>query len=168
MTKLLSVTKTGPEPIDPRRCPWIVPPQDAIEFDWYGSVALPANAPGTATVFSFKVPQGRNALMRAFGIDFTANGGAAFTPNVLPVQLVFSLAADALGTQFPGYSKFSFLPGSVIQPTPFAFGLQAKGGQTVTLTVTNNTIVNTTQFVAGRILGWYYPDKREPKDIGYQ
>lgn len=146
--------------------PWLLPPADFLNFDKYGAVALPAIA-ATATILSFKVPQGRNGRITGLGIDFTANGGAAFTQNVLPAQLTFSIGADQYAAAFADYEQFTYLPGAVSLPVSIA-GVMVKEGQTITVTVTNNTIVATTQFLGARLLGYWYPKKREPQDAGYQ
>ena len=162
--------------------PWLFPTSDFLAFDKgpgtgdnaTGAVALPALT-ATSTVLQFTVPNGRNGRIAAIGINVVPNGGAAFVPGILPPQLAFSIAADqppgaAAGTvpgAFPDYGMFNFLPGAVIQPTPVA-GLMIFEGQLITVTVTNLTLAVTTQFVAARLLGYFFPKKRQPKDAGYQ
>jgi hypothetical protein len=162
--QLVAAAKASPT--EANRTPWLYQTSDFINFDKYGAVALPAI--GTqATVLSFTVPNGRNGRITALGIDFTANGGAAFTQNVLPAQLTFSIQADQTASIFADYGAFNYLPGAVSLPVSIA-GLMIKEGQIITVMVINNTIVATTQFLGARLLGYYYPKKREPSDSGYQ
>lgn len=159
--------------------PWQIPPVDFVHFDVgpgsqvsgasTGAVALPAIG-STATILQFRVPRGRNGRITHFGIDFVTNGGAAFTVGVLPVQLTFSFFRDfsqgTKGQLFPGYEMFSFLPGSTIQPIAFVDGLMMVENQLVTLQVTNASVAVTTQFLCARVVGYYYPKLREPKEYG--
>jgi hypothetical protein len=161
--------------------PWLYPTVDFLHFDKgpgsgdavggvvSGSIALPAVG-ANAIVLQWKVPRGRNGRITHFGIDVVANGGAAFTVGIVPPQLSFSFFLDAsqgtTGSLFPDYENFSFLPGSTINPTQFADGLMIVENQLVTLVVNNLTLVKTTQFVAGRCIGYYYPKNREPRESG--
>jgi len=149
---------------------WLYPPVDAIELNKFASVALPAVG-AVATVLQFTVPRGRNCRIVSFGIDFVANGGAAFTVGIVPPQLSFQFFRDAsqgvTGDLFPDFENFSFLPGSTILPAALGMGLFAVENQLVTLTVTNPAaggIAKTSQFVCARAVGYFYPKNREPKE----
>jgi hypothetical protein len=153
--------------------PWLLPTSDFLNMDKFGSVALPAIG-ATATVLQFTVAQGRFGRVDSLGIDFVANGGVAFVPGVVPATLLFSITADTVtpgaggaAGAFPDYGQFSFLPGTVIRPTPIA-GLMLLEGQTITVTVTNVSLAVTTQFVAARLKGYWYPKRRQPRSAGFQ
>jgi len=135
-------------------------PGDATPWGW-GVVPLPALG-ATATLLTWTVPKGRDGKITALGIDFVAQGGAAFVQGSLPAQLTFALLAD--NTAFPDFGSFNYLPGSVTSPSPVA-GLIIKEGQVISLTVTNNAIggiVVTTQTLAARIQGYYWNKNRSP------
>lgn len=129
-----------------------------------GSVALPAIG-ATATVLTYTVPKGRYGRITALAIDMVANGGNAFTPGVLPPELTFSIQIDRRPVK--GYEQFNFLPGAVISPTQIA-GIMLKENQVVTILVTNNTIVKSTQFVAARIQGYLFSKNLQARHQGYQ
>jgi hypothetical protein len=150
--------------------PWLYPTADFKNFDKYGAVALPANDGVTlATILKFTVPNGRMAKITQIGIDFVANGGAAYTQGLVVAQLIFSLQAD--GKPFSDYEQFPFLPGAVSAPTPIN-GLMLREGQVITLTVKNSNgaagIVVTTQSLAARILGYTFSKKLWPRIMGLQ
>jgi len=161
--------------------PWLNPTSDFLPFDKgpgsgdnsTGSVALPAIG-ATATILQFTVQGGRFGRVMALGIDFIANGGAAFTPSLVPAQLVFSITQDAvtqtgggMPAPFPDYGAFTFLPGSVILPVPIA-GLMLKENQLVKVSVKNISVVVTTQFLAARLVGYFYPKRRQSPNAGFQ
>jgi len=146
--------------------PWLYPTVDFLNLDKFSSVALPSIG-STATILSFLVPAGRNGRIAAVGLDFVANGGAAFTQGLLPLQLTFSISTDVRGYGFPDFGSFGFSPGPVSAPTPIA-GLMIKDGQRIVCTVTNNSITASTQFVAMRLLGYFYGKIFEPRGTSYQ
>ena len=145
--------------------PWLFPPSDYRDLEKYGSVALPAIG-ASAIVLQFIVQSGRAAKITAVGIDFTANGGAAFTQNVLPFQLTFNLLLNGRPAFFD-WAVFNYLPGSVSLPDIIS-GIQLREGQTVAVQVTNNSLVVTTQFVAARLQGYFYSNALEAKILGNQ
>jgi hypothetical protein len=145
--------------------PWLYPTADFVNFDKYGAVALPAIG-ATATILTFKVDNGRMGKITQLGIDFVANGGAAYTQGIVPAQLIFSIQADGK-TSFRDYEQFQFLPGAVSAPTPIN-GLMLREQQTITVTVKNVSIVVTTQFLSARVLGYTFSKKLWPKIMGLQ
>lgn len=146
--------------------PWVFPSSDFLNFMKYGSVALPASGAAPVTILSFKVPNGRYGKISAIGADFVANGGAAFTQGVVPAELSLTLAAD--GVPFQDLGQFNYLPGaSASNPLAIA-GLMIREGQLITLTVSNLTIVASTQFVEALVTGYYYSKNLQPKGMGYQ
>jgi hypothetical protein len=146
--------------------PWLYPTADFLNLDKAGAVALPAIG-SSATILSFKLPNGRNGKITQLGIDFVTNGGAVFNQGVIPFQLAFQIATDAKGYSFQDYESFFFSPGAVSAPTPIN-GLMIKEGQTIFVKVTNNSIVVTTQFLAARLLGYTYSKNLEPNMLSYQ
>jgi hypothetical protein len=168
--------------LEGNQTPWLLPTSDFLNLDkgpgngnatGPGSVALPAIG-ATAIILQFTVAQGRFGRVDSLGIDFVANGGVAFVPGVVPATLLFSITADTVtpgaggaAGAFPDYGQFSFLPGTVIRPTPIA-GLMLLEGQTITVTVTNVSLAVTTQFVAARLKGYWYPKRRQPRSAGFQ
>jgi hypothetical protein len=143
--------------------PWLWPTADFREFHKYGSVALPA---ATATVVSFTVPNGRNGRITGLGMDFQANGGAAFTQDVLPYELTFAILVNNQPA-FYDLASFNYLIGSVSVPFGLT-GLLIKEAQTISLTVTNNAIAVGTQFVAAHFTGYFYGKQYEPAILGAQ
>jgi hypothetical protein len=146
--------------------PWLYPPADFLSFDKFGAVALPAIA-ASATILSFTVPNGRNGRVTQLGIDFVANGGAAYVQGVVPAPLTFQIVHDAPAFPFPDYEGFLFSPGAVSAPTPIN-GLMLAEGQVINIKVMNNTIVVTTQFLSARLLGYWYSKNLEPKNMSYR
>lgn len=155
--------------------PWLFPPSDYLNLDVgpgpstiggqanNGAVAIPAVA-GKATILTYIVPQGRVAKISAIGIDFLANGGAAFVEAVIPPTLVFNVLVD--NKPVPGFGAFSFLPGSVSTPNGTA-GFFAKPGQRITIVVNNISLAATTQTLAARIQGYLLSETLYNKMQGY-
>lgn len=161
--------------------PWLYPTQDFLNFDKYGTVALPAT--GTANQVSvggtvsngvitynaasnlpFFVPKGSNGYIKTIALDFVANAGAAWTQGVLPPQLQFALFVNQQAAF--DYGSFFYSPGTVISPTPVA-GVPIKETQLVQLFLTNLTLVNTTQYVEARLQGYFYGKQYEPKGLAF-
>jgi hypothetical protein len=150
---------------------WLLQPSSFLDIDKVGYIALPAIGV-TAIILQFQIPSGRNAKLAAIGMDFVPNGATTtglFIQGVLPFQLAFKLNTSAVGTSFGDFALFNYLPGSVSAPMPIA-GLMVKESQTVTLSVTNVSVVVAapTQFVGAHIQGYSYPKNLEPKNMGYQ
>lgn len=149
--------------------PWLIQPSDFVNLDVgpspsTGAVALPAVS-AQAVILTYTVPNGRYGKITGLGIDFIANGGAAYTPGALPAELTFSMAID--GRVVNGYQNFQYLPGSVISPTYIA-GIMLKENQVVTISVFNIGIAVTTQSVAARIIGYLYSKKLHSVLSGFQ
>jgi hypothetical protein len=155
----------GSRPEDGNLYPWLIPTSDFADFEKYGSVALPAVGAG-ATIVTFQVPQGYNGRITALGMDFAANGGAAFTQDVVPFQLSFGMFLNGQPA-FRDFSNFNYLFGSVSAPQAIA-GIMIKEGQQIALRVINNSIVVTTQFVAAHFQGYFYGKNYEPRILGNQ
>jgi len=146
--------------------PWVFPSSDFLNFQKYGTIALPGGGGAIGTIISFKVPNGRYGKITSLGIDFVANGGAGFTQGVLPAQLTLNLAAD--GVPFQDFGNFTYLPGTASAPLAMS-GLMIREGQLITLTVQNTGgIAVTTQFVEALIQGYYYSKNLQPKRMSYQ
>lgn len=152
--------------LEGNKTPWLLPTSDFLNLDKYGAVLLPAIG-ASATILTFTVAQGRNCRVNQLGIDFTANGGAAFVQNFLPFQLQFSIVTDNPLQPLPDYGSFNYLPGAVSLPVPIA-GLMLKEGQVVNVLVKNLTLAVTAQTLGARLLGYLYPKKREQRNGGFQ
>jgi hypothetical protein len=159
--------------------PWLYPTSDFINFDKYGTVALPAigataGIGGTvsgaaitnnaASSLPFVVPVGYNGFVKTMALDFVANAGAAWTQGVLPPQLQFGMSVSQ-GSAYD-YGTFFFSPGTVPAPSPLA-GIPIKEQQIVQMFVTNLTLTQTTQFVEARLQGYYYGKTLEPTSLAY-
>jgi hypothetical protein len=151
---------------------WLLQPSSFLDLDKYGSVQLPAMG-AKATILTFTIPNGRYAKISGIGIDFQANGntaaGTVFLQNVQPFQLTFNLTNGAIGTGWSDFASFNYLPGAVSAPMGIA-GLMAKEGQTITLSVTNNTMTvgGTPQWIGAHLQGYFYPKSLEPPHMGNQ
>lgn len=154
--------------------PWLYPTSDFLAFDKWGCVALPAvNTPtfigGTiannqitwnaASNLPFIVPKGLHGFIKTIAAELVANGGAAWTPGVLPPQMQLAIQVN----QNPAfdYGSFFYSPGLVQAPTPVA-GIPIKELNLVAGIVTNLTLVVTTQFVTMRLQGYFYGKQFEP------
>lgn len=152
------------------QAPWLIQPSDFVNLDvgpspTNGVIALPATSGTPTPILTYAVPNGRYGKIIALGIDFIANGGAAYTPGALPAELTFSITID--GRVVNGYENFQFLPGSVTHPTYIA-GLMLKENQTVIIGVVNLSLAVTTQSIAARILGYLYSKKLHSNLSGFQ
>jgi hypothetical protein len=151
------------------RYPHLYPTFDYQAVDKYGTVALPAIGAGftvignnASSLLPFVVPNGFNGFIKVIANDFVANGGAAWTPGVIPQQLAFEILRDT--NPVVDYGNFSYSAGTVVSPTPIA-GFPIKEGETVSMLVSNLGIVVTTQFVEARLQGYYYGKQLEPKEM---
>jgi hypothetical protein len=163
--------------------PWLYPTSDFQNFDKYGTVLLPATgtanavyvggtvsgATGAITLnaasnLPFYVPIGYNGFIKTLALDFVANGGAAWTQGVLPPALQFALQVNF--QPVVDYGAFFFSPGTVIAPSPIA-GVPIKEQNLVALILTNLTLANTTQYVEGRLQGYFYGKALEPKGLAF-
>lgn len=159
--------------------PWLYPTSDFQNFDRYGTVALGAAgvltsiggtvtnnviANNAASSLPFFVPPGANGFIKTMAAEVVANGGAAWTPGVLPPQVQLGLFVN--GRQAFDYGQFFFSPAVVISPTPVA-GIPIKETNLVQMFVTNKTLANTTQFVQARLQGYFYGKQFEPKNLAF-
>lgn len=147
--------------------PWLFPTSDSRDLNVYGSVALPAIGAGNKVrILLRKISAGRSALITGVGVDYNANGGAAFTPHVQPFELSFAVVLN--GQAFPGdWALFNFLPGSVSSPDPVS-GWKLRENDQIELWVWNNSIVVTTQWIGARIRGYQYSKNFDPASRGAQ
>lgn len=159
--------------------PWLYPTADFKNFDkgpgngdaaGVGAVALPAIG-ASAVILQFKVPNGRCGKITQMGIDFVTSPSPA-TPAIylqgsLPAPLTFNLTTN--GKPFQDYGFFQFSPGAVSAPTPIN-GVMLFENNLIVLSVTNNTVVVTAgeQWLAARIMGYYFSKNLMPKIMGMQ
>lgn len=159
--------------------PWLYPTADFKNFDKgpgngdpiggnpSGSVALPAIG-ATSVILQFTVPNGRAGKITQMGIDFVISGSpATYIQGMLPAPLTFSLKTN--NKPFQDYGSFQYSPGAVSAPTPIN-GVMLFENNVITLSVTNNTIVVTAneQWLAARIIGYYFSKNLLPKIMGMQ
>jgi len=137
--------------------PWIYPPAEAEPFDWPGTVALPAiNA--TAAILSFRVPKGRNGIIRAYanqmaGGNFVDGSG----------QISFSINHD--DQPFRYYNNIRFSLGLIEDPVYHPFGLRVFDGQVITFKIKNLALVVGAQIINARMMGYYYPTKYDDPQL---
>jgi hypothetical protein len=153
---------------------WLYPTPDFQNFDKYGTVALPAetvsatiggpiSALNASSSMPWAVPQRRNGFIKTMAIEYVPNGGEAWTPGVLPAELTFDLTVN--NAAVPDYGNIAYSPGAINAPTPCA-GIPIKEKNQVLLTVTNNSLTVTTQYVHARLQGYYYGKQFEPTAMG--
>jgi hypothetical protein len=166
--------ESGPPPTQPgagtagvgNLLPWLYPTADFVNFDKFGAVALPAAGGAAATILKFRVDNGRMGKITQMGIDFVANGGAAYVQGIVPPQLTFSIQADGK-TSFRDYEQFFFLQGAVSAPTPIN-GLMLRERDEVHIAVFNVSLTVSTQFVTARALGYSFSKKYWSRLMGPQ
>jgi len=160
--------------------PWLYPTADFKNFDKFNAVALPAVG-AWSDILIFSVEQGRAGKITQLGIDFVANGGAAYTQGLASPTLLFFLGVNGSpaiagrpGKPFADYApgssaapKFAFLPGAVSAPTPIN-GLMLRERDEVYVAVFNVSLVVTTQSLAARVLGYSFSKKYWSKLMGPQ
>jgi len=155
--------------------PWLYPTADFKNVDKFGAVLLPAVG-AWSDILVASVEQGRCVKLTQLGIDFVANGGAAFLQGAVPAQLKFFIGVNGSpaiagrpGKAFPDYSPniFQYLPGAVSAPTPIN-GLMLRERDELHVAVFNVSVVVTTQSLAARVLGYSFSKKYWSKLMGPQ
>ncbi len=139
--------------------PWIYPPPNFENIDLFAYVALPAIA-ATATVISYTVPPGRNAIINRVANNFVGGGWVEGSGD-----LVWRILVD--GTPPPGATNYDNILGSLgnpASPIPIA-GFRIYENQVLTLVVFNSAVVVAGQRSGGRLMGYNYPREAEEADI---
>lgn len=142
--------------------PWIIPPVNSQRFDVSNYVAFPAIA-GKATVVKYLIPAGRNGVLWKIANNFVGGGwtegGGAIT---------WQIFIDAQQTQaLQGYQNILTSLGNPSNPVEIPFGRLLEN-QTLSLVVSNASIIVAGQLSGGRLMGWHYPKQYDDPYIGIQ
>jgi hypothetical protein len=140
--------------------PWIYPPPEAEPIDLINYVALPAIG-ASATIVTQMIESGYNAVIRAYGNNFVGGGWTEGSGSV-----TWQIAIDS--APVPGYDLIPASLGSPANPVTHPSGFRVLEGQTVTLIVTNVSVVLAGQLSGGRLLGYYYPKEYDDASRGSQ
>jgi hypothetical protein len=142
-------------PMPVRKPIWVDPPDQWENVDLLNYIALPAQA-AQSNVISFKVPNGRNGVIRKVGNNFVGGGWVEGSGAV-----VWQILVD--GAPPPGAVNYDSILGSLGSPAnPVEIaGFRIFEGQTLTLVVKNILIVVAGQLSGGRFVGYLYPREME-------
>jgi hypothetical protein len=141
-------------------------PPDGEEFRWATAVTLPAIG-ATATVVSFVVPKGRNAVINFLANEFVGGGFQSGTGNI-----VWQLYRDATGFAqgkgkvMPNFDNITMSLGAVNNP-PRLNGLLASEQQLVALIIKNVSVVTSGQQILGLLGGYYIPNDLVPATFAF-
>lgn len=135
------------------------PPNNWENVDQLGYVALPAiNA--AATILSFRVPQGRNGIIRKVANNFIGGGWTEGSGSV-----VWQILAD--GAPPPGATSYNNILGSLgspANPTEIP-GFRIFENQVISVVINNVSVVVAGQDVGARLVGYFYPRDLEDANI---
>lgn len=134
-------------------------PNNWENIDQLAYVALPAIG-ADAVIISFKVPPGRNGIIRKVGNNFVGGGWTEGTGDV-----VWKILAD--GTPPPGATSYNNILGSLgspANPTEIP-GFRIFENQLITVEATNVNVVVAGQLVGARLVGYLYPRELEDANI---
>ena len=142
-------TKPSGVVYDPK-APWIEPPPEAEAIDPVNWATLTA-AVSTIVVLDFTVPEGRDGVIKLFGMQVF---GAGWTEGT--TQLVWRILID--GQPVRNYSNILASLGNVGNPAPLGgrAGLRIFEGNRVQVICVNNAVVAGGQQLGARMGGWYY------------
>jgi hypothetical protein len=129
--------------------PTIWPPPEREPIDLVTYVPLPAIG-ATAIIVSQLIEPGYNAIIRAYANNFVGGGWVEGSGSVLWQIVIDSAPA-------PGYDSIPASLGSPANPVYHPCGIRVMEGQTVSLLVTNVSVVLAGQLSGGRLMGYYYP-----------
>jgi hypothetical protein len=148
---------TSAQPVElPAR---LFPPAQWENVDQFAYVALPAVA-ARAVIISFKVPIGRNGIIKKIANNFVGGGFQEGQGNI-----IWRVLVD--GAPPPGANSYDSISGSLgspASPTEIA-GFRIFENQTVQLVADNIAIVVAGQLVGGRLVGYLYPRELEMDDV---
>jgi hypothetical protein len=132
---------------------WLKPSAASEAFDFVNYVALPSV--GTESVIiSFKVPEGRNGIIKRFGNVYV---GAGFTEGAgaLQWQLLHNNVPIA------NYQNIPASLGATANPSEVA-SIRIKENELIQLVLNNLSLAVGGAFTGGRLGGWFYPVEEEP------
>jgi hypothetical protein len=140
-----------------RMPPWIYPPAEFQPIDLIDYVPLPAVG-ATAVILTQQIEPGNNAVITGLANNFVGGGFVEGSG-----ELYWTIALD--GDPVAGYDHILASLGSPASPTTHPSGFRVFEGQTITMSVTNVSIVVAGQRVGGRLMGWYYSQEYENPDV---
>lgn len=129
--------------------PTIWPPAEREPIDLINYVSLPAIG-ATAVIVQQQIEPGYNSIIRAYGNNFVGGGWTEGSGQVL-----WQIAID--NAPVPGYDAILASLGSPANPVVHPSGIRVAENQTITLSVTNVSVVLAGQLSGGRLMGYYYP-----------
>lgn len=141
-----------------RRPTWIDPPDGWENLDLLNYVALPAIA-GEAVILSFRIPQGRNGIIKKVGNNFVGGGWVEGSGDV-----TWSIQVD--GAPPPGATSYDSILGSLGSPAnPVEIaGFRVFENQLLTVEVNNIAIPVAGQLAGARLVGFLYPVESEDSE----
>ena len=136
-------------------------PADAIPFDKFGAILLPAIG-GFTPIFSFQVPPGYNAIIEYIANE-TADPAYVNGDGSILWAIAQNYAASAVGLLFfKDYSSIPVMLGRTYAPSRIET-MTAAETQTIALLVRNVSNATSPALpVAGRMVGWFYPVEARP------
>lgn len=137
----------------------LFPPAQWENVDQFGYVLLPAIA-ARAVILSFKVPIGRNGIIKKVANNFVGAGFQEGQGNV-----IWRILVD--GAPPPGANSYDSISGSLgnpASPTEIS-GFRVFENQVVQLVADNIAIIVAGQLVGGRLVGYLYPRELERDDV---
>jgi len=138
---------------------WIDPPDQWENIDLINYVNLPAIA-AQANVISFKIPLGRNGVIKKVANNFVGGGWLEGSGSV-----TWQILVD--GAPPPGATNYDLILASLGSPAnPVEIpGFRVYENQVLTLVVKNVNIVVAGQQSGGRLIGYLYPRKMESDEL---
>ena len=133
-------------------------PDRGEDFERAAYVAIPAVG-ASAVVVQFKVPEGRNGMIKRIANVFVGGGFTEGQGGI--VWQIFQDFTPGGGVVAPDFDNIVASLGSVNNPSNID-GIRIKENQLVTLLVKNVSIVVAGQVIGGRLGGYYYPIDLEP------
>lgn len=135
--------------------PWIYPPINWENVDLLNYVLMPAVL-NQSNIISFRVPPGRNGVIRKIACNFVGGGWVEGSGAVS-----WQILVD--GTVPAGASSYDNILASLGSPAnPVEIpGFRIFDGQTITVVARNTTIQVAGQLMGARLVGYMYPREAE-------
>jgi len=146
--------------VQPVELPYrLFPPNNWENLDQLNYVALPAIA-AAAAILSFRVPVGRNGIIRKIANNFIGGGWQEGSGAV-----TWQILVD--GAPPPGATSYNSILGSLGSPAnPVEIaGFRIFENQLVQFIVNNVSVVLAGQFAGARLVGYFYPRDLEDANI---
>lgn len=135
------------------------PPMNWENVDQLGYVGLPAIG-AEAVILSFRVPIGRNGIIRKVANNYVGGGWVEGSGAV-----IWKILVD--GAPPPGATSYNSILGSLGSPAnPVEIaGFRVFENQLVTVVADNVSVVVAGQLVGARLVGYFYPRELESVDV---